>query len=825
MSTATGPTLAATPDTEIEDLLARMTLAEQTALLSGADGWSVPGNDRLGIGSLRVTDGPNGARGNSSPQGGTPSAAFPVGISIGASWNPDLARRIGAAIAREVQAKGAHVLLAPTVNLQRSVTNGRNFECYSEDPQLTAALAVGYIQGVQSQGVAATIKHFVGNESEYQRTTISSDIDESTLRALYLRPFEAAVKEAGVWAVMTSYNRLNGTYTSEHEWLLRDVLRGDWGFDGVVMSDWYGSHSTEASVMAGLDLEMPGPTRDRGDRLIAAVEAGRVPARVVADRARAMLTLMKRSGALHDTRPFREDSIDRPEDRALIRQAATEGAVLLKNDGLLPLSAPSGRIAVIGPNAREAQIMGGGSSQLRPHYSVSPWQGLAARLGEDRLAHAPGCTNHRWEPVWSGDIRVAFFDNRDFAGPPVHTETMAEASSYWSHHFAGGKVQVGNFSARLTGTYTAQVDGIHHFGLATAGFGRMYCDGQLVTDAWDGWTRGDTFFTEGCDEVVGRIALTAGRSYTITLDYLSNPNILMEVAGLRAGIGAPLGDAAIAEAAALAAECETAILFVGRNGQWDTEGNDLDGIALPGRQDDLIRAVLAANPRTVIVLQTGGPVEMPWVDQAPAILQAWYPGQECGHAIADMVFGDAEPGGRLPQTFPRHWQDNPTGGQPPEVYPGRDGHVRYAEGVATGYCHYDMARVTPLFPFGHGLGYTRFELAAVEVGAQDAQGVVTASVLVTNTGQRSGSCVIQAYVSRDTMETPRRLQGFAKVTLGAGESRRIDLILPLRAFAQLDPERSRWSVQPGIARISIGLSSSDIRQQAEVVLQERSEPF
>lgn len=386
-------------------------------------------------------------------------------------------------------------------------------------------------------------------------------------------------------------------------------------------------------------------------------------------------------------------------------------------------------------------------------------------------------------------------------------------------------MQVGHFSARLTGTHTALVDGIHNFGLATAGFGRMYCDGQLVTDAWDGWTRGNTFFTEGCDEVVGQIALTAGGSYTITLDYLSNPNILMEVAGLRAGIGAPLGDAAIAEAVALATECETAILFVGRNGQWDTEGNDLDGIALPGRQDDLIRAVLAANPRTVIVLQTGGPVEMPWVDQAPAILQAWYPGQECGHAIADMLFGDAKPGGRLPQTFPRHWQDNPTGGQPPEVYPGHDGHVRYDEGVQIGYRHYDAAGLAPLFAFGHGLGYTSFDLSGADLRADAATGAVTATVTLSNTGDRSGACVVQAYVSCGDAGSPRSLQGFAKITLAASESQQVTINLPPRAFAAFDAQGRQWQIQAGTAQIALGLSSDDIRQTASLELTALSLPL
>ena len=388
-------------ETRIAGLVDAMTLAEQVSLLAGADFWSLPAIERLRIGRLRVSDGPNGARGGGSLVGGVKAAAFPVGIALGATWNPALAQEIGVALADEVKSKGAHVLLAPTVNIHRSVTNGRNFECYSEDPVLTAALAVGYITGLQSQGIGATIKHFIGNESEVQRTTISSEIDERTLREVYLLPFEAAVKRAGVWAVMSSYNRLGGTYTSEHGWLLNTVLRGDWGFDGVVMSDWFGSHATAETVNNGLDLEMPGPSRDRGDKLVAAVASSAVSAATVRGAALNILRLMARTGALDDHRPHVEQAIDDPAHRALIRRAGAEGAVLLANDGILPL-APGAKIAVIGPNARVAQIMGGGSAQINAHYRVSIWDGLSASLGVAALIHAAGCRSDRFQPVLQG---------------------------------------------------------------------------------------------------------------------------------------------------------------------------------------------------------------------------------------------------------------------------------------------------------------------------------------------------------------------------------------------------------------------------------------
>lgn len=795
--------------TDIETLVDAMSLEEQVSILSGEDFWSVPAVPRLNIGKLRVTDGPNGARGSGSLVGGVTAAAFPVGISIGATWDPDLAREIGSAIAQEVRSKGAHVSLAPTVNIHRSVTNGRNFECYSEDPELTAALAVGYVGGLQSNGVASTIKHFAGNESEIERTTIDSRVDEATLREVYLRPFEDAVKKAGTWGVMSSYNKLNGTYTAENHWLLTKVLREDWGFDGMVVSDWFGSRSCAPTVNAGLDLEMPGPTRDRGASLIAAVESGDVSRETVRERALNMLRLMQRTGALHDDAPFAERAEDRPEHRALIRRAGAEGTVLLKNEGLLPLAEP-GRVAVIGPNARVAQIMGGGSAQLNPHYRVSPWDGLAARLGEDALAFAQGCTNHRWEPLLEGDLTAEFFDNECLQGPPVHTEPMDSSIAFWLEGVGGGKVDPSHFSARVTGTYTAQETGPHSFGLHAAGLARLHVDGQLVADCWDGWTKGRTFFEEGCDEVCGLVDLTAGQTVTVTMELRTKPTDNLHFTAFRFGVSRPLGDAEIAAAASAAAGADTALVFVGRSGEWDTEGSDLEDIRLPGRQDDLVRAVLAANPRTVVVLQTGGPVELPWVADAPAVLQAWYPGQECGNAIADVLFGDAEPGGRLPQTFPMRWQDNPTWSQDPEIYPGLDGRVRYEEGVLVGYRHYDARGIAPLFAFGHGLSYTTFALSDL-TGTEDG-----ASVTVTNTGDRAGSTVVQLYVGGGDGGPKRVLRAFRKVRLAPGESAEIELPLTPRDFARWDSAAGLWRVAAGRYRLDAAFSAADAGQSVIV---------
>lgn len=807
----------------VERLIGEMTLEEQVSLLSGRDLWSSPPIPRLGIGTLRVTDGPNGARGRGSLIGGVTSAAFPCGIALGATWNPALVEEIGAALADEVKSKGAQVLLGPTVNLHRSVTNGRNFECYSEDPILTATLASAYITGLQGGDVAATIKHFVGNESEIERTTMNSVIDERALRELYLVPFEWAVKRAGTWGIMSSYNRLNGTFTSEHPWLLTTVLRREWGYDGIVMSDWFGSHSTAPTVNAGLDLEMPGPTRDRGEKLIAAVKAGEVPAAAVKASARRVLLLLERVGALDNPPDTVEEANDRPAHRALIRRAGAEAAVLLKNDDVLPLDAKAvKKLAVIGPNAKTAQIMGGGSAQLNPHYRLSPWDGLVAALGADRLVYAQGCTNHRFEPLLAGPLEVSFYASPDFSGPVAFTRTLPSGEAWWSKGFSDGKVEDGHFTARAVGNYTPTETATYHVGLMSAGgLSRVLLDGKPAVDAWTNWRPGRTYFEEGSDPVVAPVALEAGRTYEITVEFAARPHVTHAFSAFRVGIGRPLGDADIAAAVEAARGADAALLFVGRNAEWDTEGSDLLDIRLPGRQDELVAAVARANPKTVVVLQTGGPVEMPWLSDVAAVLEAWYPGQEAGNAIADVLLGVAEPGGRLPQTFPKRWADNPTHSQDPAIYPGTDGQVVYAEGVFIGYRHYDRMGVPPLFPFGFGLGYTRFALSNLTVDASrfEADGAVEVSVDVANTGARAGAAVVQLYVSDHTSSAPRpvkELKAFAKVALAPGATRRMTLSLDARAFAFYRPEAQHWLVEPGKFSILVGTSSSDLPLTAEI---------
>ena len=818
-----------TPSMSTDALLDQLTLAEQVSLLAGADFWCSVPIPRLKIPALKVSDGPAGVRGGGALVGGTPTAAFPVGISLGASWNADLLREVGVALAREAHDKGAGVLLAPTINLFRSTLNGRNFESYAEDPYLTGKLAAAYVQGLQSGGVAATVKHFVGNESEYQRNTISSDIPERALRELYLRPFEMVVKEAQPWAIMSSYNKVNGTYVSEQPRLLTGILRGEWGYDGLIMSDWGGTYSSGESLRAGLDLEMPGPSRARVGLL---EEAQTDPATREAVRRAALrvLHLIERTGTFaqpRDVSAEAERGVEYEGTRALIRRAGAEGTVLLKNEGkLLPL--PAGvTVAVIGPNANAAQVMGGGSAQMNAHRKVSPLEGLRAALGEDRVTYAVGCDNDRFLPALDAAMKVEYLGA---AGEVIAFEERQGSEIMWFSLPEGVDGQ--SLRVRLSLTLDVPEDGEYDVGLFSAGRTRLSIDGHEALDNWTNWQPGSTYFSMGSDEVRSRLSLKAGPHQAV-IDFQANPVTggLFNLNALRLGFRAPLPHSAIAEAAKLAAQADYAVVCVGTNGEWETEGVDRAGLALPGQQNELVSAVLAANPRTIVLLQTGGPVRMPWLDGVPALLQGWFPGQEAGHAFADILTGRVDPGGRLPQTFPARLSDDPTHPETPDVqYPGENGHVEYREGLYIGYRHVDQAGTQPLFPFGFGLSYTSFMLSDARLSAAELEpgGEIRVQVQVQNTGERAGQQVVQVYV-RDTearLERPHKeLKAFGKVSLEAGETKTVELPLEMRALAYFDDERLAWVADAGQFEVLIGTSSAELPFSLSLTLTaEWSEP-
>ncbi|MFM1908629.1 MAG: hypothetical protein RLZZ591_2306 [Pseudomonadota bacterium] len=813
---------------KIDTLLDQLTLEEQVSLLAGADFWTTVPVPRLGIPAIKVSDGPNGARGGIFKDGPT-TACFPVGIALAATWNPALIEQTGAALGAEARLKGARVLLAPTVNLQRTVFNGRNFECHSEDPWLSSEIGVAYIRGVQSSGVAATIKHFVGNESEYQRMSASSDIPERALRELYLLPFERAVKEAGVMAVMTGYNRVDGTFMADHHRLIHQVLREEWGFDGLVMTDWMATHDTVYSVLAGCDLEMPGPSRERGAKLVAAVRDGRLLPSAVRACAKRVLELVERVGGFDDPVIPTERADDLPEHRALIRKLGAEGAVLLKNEGqLLPLNLHAEQtVALIGRAATVPQIMGGGSANVNAHYRIAPMDALRAARPDVHFTHQLGADIHRYTPVLAKPMVLELFASTDLSGPVVATQTVPNSEVQWIGTMPPGIADGAGFSARARLRYVADAAGVHAFSLTSAGVSRATLNGVPVLDAWSHWERGDTYFTWGCNEVVHQRTMAAGEVAELVVEFSTAiPTAAGEVhhkfGVLRVGAARVLDASDIAAAVEAAREADVAVVFAGLNAEWDNEGLDRSSITLPHHQNELIARVAAANPRTVVVLQTGSPVTLPWIDAVPAVLQAWYPGQECGNAIADLLLGHAEPGGRLPQTWPVRLEDTVAYGNP-QAYPGTDGRVCYEEGVLIGYRHHQHHKSSPLFPFGHGLSYTRFEVGAPEVlpSVFEPGDTLHFGVPVRNSGERAGQMVLQIFV-RDEVCTVLRpeqeLKAFAKLTLAPNETGVARFSLPMRAFAFFDERRHAWIAEAGSFKILVATSAQAIEHTSQVQL-------
>jgi beta-glucosidase len=794
----------------IETLLSQLTLEEKISLLAGADLWYTLPVERLGIPALKVTDGPVGARGAEGSMAPT-SACFPCGTALAATWNPELIQQVGAALGEETKAKGAHILLAPTVNIHRSPLAGRNFECYSEDPYLTSRMAIAYINGVQSQGVGACIKHFACNDSEFERRSLSSEVQERPLHEIYLYPFQVAIWEAKPWAVMSAYNQVNGVHCSENDRLLLDILKGEWRFDGLVMSDWFGTYSPNVPK-SGLDLEMPGPARWMGQHALEAVRSGNLSVAALDDKVRRLLRTLQKTGAFENPTPQPEQSIDRPEHRRVARQAAREAIVLLKNDRqVLPLDLTEIKtIAVIGENARWAQIMGGGSAEVTPHYKVSPLDGIRDRVGNAaQVSFAIGCPIHRLLPLLDSDwlqggcLSVELYDNLDGSGEPAATFTTDRANITFTDHLVR-HVHAHRFTARLSGALVVPETGRYDFSLQGNGQSCLLLDGEgLIGNR----VEGDPW---GSPEQIAHRQLTAGQPYRLDISYRWEGESPWRV--LRLGCQPPQPSDPIAEAVALAARSDVAVVVVGLTFEWEGEGNDRVDMDLPGAQVELIERVAAANPRTIVVLNVGSPLHLPWLDKAPGVVLVWYTGQEQGNALAEVLFGDANPSGRLPQTWPKRLEDNPAFIN----YPGENGQVLYGEGLFVGYRYYDKKDVEPQFPFGYGLSYTTFDyrnlsLSAAELGPGET---LTVRVDVQNTGKHPGQEVIQLYVCdvASSLARPlKELKAFQKVLLQPGETQTVTLTLDREALAFYDPARQQWIAEAGEFEAVVGGSARDIR--------------
>ncbi len=807
-------------DEEIERLIGAMTLEEKASLTAGASMWYLPPIERLGIPALKMSDGPSGVRGDSLL--GRRSLSVPCGMAIGSTWNPDLVHDLGDVLAAEARSKGVHVLLGPTVCIVRTPLAGRTFESFSEDPLLTARIAVAYVGGVQAGGVACCIKHFACNDQEHDRMTISAEVEERPLREIHLVAFEQAVREAGVWSLMTAYNKVNGVYCSEQTELIDGVLRSEWGFDGLVVSDWFGTHATAAAAQAGLDLEMPGPSAWLGPTLAAAVRDDFVDESVVDGQVRNVLRLMGRVGILGGTTATvaGEREEDDPGRRAVAHRVAVEGTVLLVNDGLLPLD-PAGvsSVAVIGSNASQL-AMGGGSSEVTPYRRRRVADALAERLPGASVFSEVGCRIDRGTApidlrlLTDESLRVDYFENPELAGDPVATETAHTARVLWIGPPQPG-LAVGRFSVRISTTFTPDVPGAWQLGLESAGRAVLRLDGEIVIDNSEP-VRGQSFYGAGSAPVDVTIDLTAGRSYELVVEVWPRSSS-SPILGARIGASPPDTGDEFERAVRAAADADVAVVVVGSNGQWESEGHDRPDLSLPGRQRELVEAVLEVNPRTVVVVNSGSPVEMPWADRAAAVLMTWYPGEEGADALADMVVGLAEPSGRLPVTFPARVEDGPAGlGLEGDRYPGIEGKVVYGEGVLVGYRFYETTRLAPLFPFGFGLSYGDIVFDSVLVD-EDGSGV---TVTLANNGTRRGTEVVQVYVRapESLVRRPdRELVGFAKVAVDPGGRETVRVELGAAAFRYWDVDTHAWRSDPGRYEVLVGASSRDIRSSVEVM--------
>ncbi|WP_115644478.1 beta-glucosidase H [Leifsonia aquatica] len=816
-----------TTEDVIAGLLGSLSLEQKVRLLTGASFWTLHDEPQIGLDTIVVSDGPAGIRGQVWDERDA-SANLPSPTALAASWDVERVHRLGQLIAAEARRKGVAVALGPTVNIQRSPRGGRHFEAFSEDPWLSGVIGTAYVQGVQAGGVGATPKHFVANDSETDRMTVDVQVDERTLREVYLAPFERMVVEGGAWLVMSSYNSVNGVTMTENE-LLRSPLKQEWGFDGVVVSDWMGVRDTVAAAVSSQDLAMPGPQGVWGDALVEAVRAGSVAESDVDEKVLRILRLAGRLGALDGVEaatplaaPWPQESVD-----ALLREAAADGMVLVRNEGgLLPLApgdaATTGTVAVIGQHARVARSQGGGSATVFPQHVVTPLDGIEEALGSDRVRFAPGAKST--ESVLPLDARVAV--DPVTGEPGVHVRFLdADGGVVLDEHRLSGRLTwlgdpvLGETAVvEATATFTAPEDGEYAVGFAGLGLFRFEVDGELKSDG--------LFFPEGTDPFMAflnppkqsfPVQLTAGQTVSLRLEHRPQMQAGLAAVMFTLGYEEPFADPAaeLERAVALAAESDTAIVVVGTTETLESEGFDRAGLGLPDGQDELVRRVLAANPRTVVVVNSGGPVIMPWLDEAPAVLLTWFPGQEMGGALADVLTGSREPGGRIPTTWAAREDDVPVWQVEPV-----DGTLHYDEKLNVGYREWvrrqQLGGPAPAIPFGHGLGYTEWELGETSVDG------LTARIPVTNVGARGGKQVVQAYLSRvsdSDLERPLLwLTGYAVVHAEPGETVTATIEIEPRSLQHWSVADHAWRTEPGTYGLRLGTSVAALGTSVELTV-------
>ncbi|KAJ4185326.1 hypothetical protein NW767_012972 [Fusarium falciforme] len=810
--------------------LSQMTLEEKVMLLSGEDLWRTHPIPRLGVSCIKTSDGPVGVRGGIFTDG-VSAASAPTGVSLAATWDKQVIKDVCQVLIAEAKSKEVDVLLGPTVCIPRTPLGGRNFEAYSEDPFLTGKLAATYINSIQEAGIGTCVKHFVANDQETRRFFIDEKIPDRALREIALQPFQIAIRDSNPWSVMTAYNKVNGTFCSGHEFLLHDVLRKEWGWDGLVMSDWFGTNSVVPSVQAGLDLEMPGPIRRRGKHLIEAFRQGLVDASFIDASASRVLELLYKTGksSVPDWKEGPEKADDLPEHRKILRRAGTEGIVLLKNStNLLPLSNLNGKtIAVIGPNAARSVATGGGSSNLAPHYRTTPYESIKTQVMEKaptaKVQTHAGILTHRYVPLVDPAVMrnpetgkpgflLSFYRNMSHSGEPFMVENRPSSHLVCYDGLPPELTTGERYSYRGKTIITPKTTGLHEFSLSSCGPGKLILDGKILINIDRHWwsPKSALFMSYGSPEERIKIHMQAGQEYELVLESISREpkpydlDFMAELEreevqdGGRIGFMENPGDLEkfFQEGVNMARDSDITIVVVGKDHEWETETSDMVSMDLPGRSNEFIAAVAEANPNTIVVNQTGSPITMPWNEQVPAIIQAWYQGQELGNSLADVLLGATNPSGKLPITFPKRLEDNPSYGN----HPGENDIVHYGEGIYAGYRFYDLRKIDPLFPFGAGLSYTTFRYSNIRLSGDvlPANGDIEVAVDVTNTGDRDGKEIVQFYVNQvnPRLGRPvRELKGWDKVLVRVGETVTARATLDKVSVSYWDDAVDKWVIE------------------------------
>ncbi|KAM0335754.1 hypothetical protein ACHAQA_000804 [Verticillium albo-atrum] len=815
-----------------QEKLSQMTLEEKVSLLAGQDLWRTNPVPRLGVSRLKTSDGPVGVRGGIFLDGQT-AASLPSGVSLAATWDNKLLEEVSEVLVAECRSKEVDVLLGPTVCIPRTPLGGRNFEAYSEDPFLTGKLASAYINAIQDAGIATCIKHYVANDQETRRFFIDEKIPDRALREIHLQPFQIAVRDSNPWSIMTAYNKVNGIFCSAHEYLIQDVLRKEWGWDGLTMSDWFGTNSIVPSVTAGLDLEMPGPVRRRGKHLIDAHSKGLIDVSFIDASASRVLELVHKVGKaeIPDWKEGPEKAVDLPEHRAILRRAGAEGIVLLKNsDNILPLDSLGDKtIAVIGPNATRSVATGGGSSNLSPHYRTTPYTSIQAEVAS-KFPHAkvqthPGIITHRYLPLIEPAIMqnpntgksgwtLSFWRNTSHEGESFLTEDRPSSYLICYDGLPPELTTGERYSYRGRSIVTPKTTGIHQFSLSSCGPGKLILDGKVIIDIERHWwsPKSPLFMSYGSPEQRVDVHMEAGRAYELVLesvsrepkpydtDYMAMLEREEVQDGGRIGFFENPGDldAFFAEAVELARSSDVAVVVVGKDHEWESETSDMVSLHLPGRSDELIAAVAQANPNVIVVNQTGSPIAMPWAADVRGIVQAWYQGQEQGNSLADVLLGAVNPSGKLPVTFPKRIEDSPAF----DNFPGENDVTHYGEGIYLGYRYYDHRKIEPLFPFGAGLSYTTFEYSNIRLSDSilASNGSIEVEVDVRNTGPRDGKDAVQFYVTQANPRLgrpPRELKGYDKIFVRAGETVTAKAVLDKVSVSYWDDSVNAWVIEGG----------------------------